>query len=67
MFTIAKRIYYLSFLFQWDLVCDREQLTNVVQSCTMFGVLVGNFLFSSVADRYRNYISLIINFIYFHL
>ncbi|KAI4502390.1 hypothetical protein M0802_002302 [Mischocyttarus mexicanus] len=35
----------------WDLVCDREQLANVVQSCTMLGVLLGNFLFSSMADR----------------
>ena len=40
--------------FQWDLICDREQLANLAQSCTMFGVLVGNLIFSIMADRYVN-------------
>jgi chromosome transmission fidelity protein 4 len=42
------------FFFQWDLVCDREQLANFVQSCTMLGVLIGNLIFSMMADRYIN-------------
>lgn len=41
--------------FQWDLVCDREQLANFVQSCIMFGVLIGNLVFSIMADRYAKY------------
>ncbi|KAL2713751.1 organic cation transporter protein-like isoform X1 [Vespula squamosa] len=50
-FKYDKRIFRESIVTEWDLVCDKEQLTNVVQSCTMFGVLMGNFLFSSMADR----------------
>lgn len=34
------------------MVCDREQLANFAQSCTMFGVLIGNLVFSIMADRY---------------
>ncbi|KAK2582312.1 hypothetical protein KPH14_004651 [Odynerus spinipes] len=50
-FRYDKRVFRETIITEWDLVCDREQLTNLVQSCTMFGVLMGNFLFSSVADR----------------
>ncbi|XP_054000832.1 organic cation transporter protein-like [Hylaeus anthracinus] len=46
-----KRIFKESIITQWDLVCDREQLANLAQSCTMFGVLVGNLVFSIMADR----------------
>lgn len=38
--------------FQWNLVCDRDQLSNLAQSCTMFGILIGNMVFSMMADRY---------------
>lgn len=54
---------------QWDLVCDREQLTNFVQSCTMFGVLIGNLIFSIMADKYviLRYLSIHIHlYIYIH-
>ncbi|XP_014610650.1 PREDICTED: WD repeat and HMG-box DNA-binding protein 1-like [Polistes canadensis] len=50
-FRYDRRIFRESIITEWDLVCDREQLANVVQSCTMFGVLLGNFVFSSMADR----------------
>ncbi|KYN15387.1 WD repeat and HMG-box DNA-binding protein 1 [Trachymyrmex cornetzi] len=50
-FSYDKRIFRESIITQWDLVCDREQLANLAQSCTMFGVLVGNLIFSMMADR----------------
>ncbi|XP_014482711.1 PREDICTED: organic cation transporter protein-like [Dinoponera quadriceps] len=50
-FKYDKRIFRESIITQWDLVCDKEQLVNVVQSCTMFGVLIGNLIFSVIADR----------------
>lgn len=50
-FRYDKRIFRETIITQWDLVCDKEQLTNLVQSFTMLGVLVGNFLFSAMADR----------------
>ncbi|KYM96439.1 WD repeat and HMG-box DNA-binding protein 1 [Cyphomyrmex costatus] len=50
-FAYDKRIFRESIITQWNLVCDREQLANLAQSCTMFGVLVGNLIFSMMADR----------------
>lgn len=50
-FKYDKRIFKESIITQWDLVCDREQLANILQSCVMFGVLIGNLLFSIMADR----------------
>lgn len=50
-FKYDKRIFKESIITQWDLVCDREQLANFAQSCTMFGVLIGNLVFSIMADR----------------
>ncbi|XP_067209054.1 organic cation transporter protein-like isoform X2 [Linepithema humile] len=50
-FRYDKRIFRESIITQWDLICDREQLTNLVQSCTMFGVLIGNLIFSIMADK----------------
>ena len=44
-------IFYAYIHFQWDLVCDRNQLANFAQSCTMFGILIGNMIFSSMSDR----------------
>jgi hypothetical protein len=38
-------------LLQWDLVCDRKQLVNVAQTVLMFGILMGNVVFGTVADR----------------
>lgn len=50
-FKYDKRIFRESIITQWDLICDREQLANFAQSCTMFGVLIGNLIFSIMADR----------------
>ncbi|XP_076676170.1 organic cation transporter protein-like isoform X2 [Andrena cerasifolii] len=50
-FKYDKRVFKETIITEWDLVCDREQLANFVQSCTMFGVLIGNLVFSIMADR----------------
>ncbi|XP_071445792.1 organic cation transporter protein-like [Hetaerina americana] len=36
---------------EWDLVCQRTQLSNVVQMTFMLGILIGNVLFGVWADR----------------
>lgn len=35
----------------WDLVCERKQLANASQTIFMFGILIGNILFGSLADK----------------
>ncbi|KAL0104853.1 hypothetical protein PUN28_016474 [Cardiocondyla obscurior] len=50
-FQYKKQIFINSIITEWNLVCDRQQLANFAQSCTMFGVLVGNLIFSTMADR----------------
>lgn len=50
-FRYDRRIFKESIITEWNLVCDREQLANFAQTCTMFGVLVGNLVFSIMADR----------------
>ncbi|KAI4457718.1 solute carrier family 22 member [Holotrichia oblita] len=37
---------------QWDLVCNRHQLNNIVQLATMFGILIGALVFGVISDRY---------------
>lgn len=36
---------------EWDLVCERAQLPNISQMVFMFGILLGNVLFGTVADK----------------
>lgn len=35
----------------WDLVCDRSQWANMSQTIFMFGILVGNIMFGTLADK----------------
>lgn len=35
----------------WDLVCQRKHLANASQTIFMFGILVGNILFGTLADK----------------
>lgn len=49
----------------WNLVCEREQLTNASQMIFMFGILVGNMLFGSLADKCVS--SLLSDFYLFHV
>ncbi|XP_046399127.1 organic cation transporter protein-like isoform X2 [Ischnura elegans] len=44
---------------EWDLVCQRTQLSNIVQMTFMFGILIGNVLFGIWADRYGRKVPLI--------
>ncbi|KAL6265312.1 hypothetical protein P5V15_002091 [Pogonomyrmex californicus] len=50
-FKYNRRIFRESIITEWNLICDRAQLANFAQSCTMFGVLIGNLIFSMMADR----------------
>lgn len=36
---------------QWDLVCEARTLRDLAQSIYMAGVLLGAFVFGSLADR----------------
>lgn len=40
-----------SLLCQWDLVCDKNYLVETSQSVFSFGVMVGAFWFTMLADR----------------
>lgn len=35
----------------WDLVCSRKHLANASQTVFMFGILVGNIVFGTLADK----------------
>ena len=36
---------------QWDLVCENSQMANASQMIFMFGILIGNILFGTLADK----------------
>lgn len=36
---------------EWDLVCEKEQLPNLSQTIFMLGILTGNCIFGSMADK----------------
>jgi len=36
---------------QWDLVCDKAQLPNLSQTLFMLGILTGNVIFGTLADK----------------
>ncbi|XP_014473977.1 PREDICTED: organic cation transporter protein-like isoform X2 [Dinoponera quadriceps] len=46
---------------EWNLVCDRTHYANIQQSILMFGVLLGNIIFGSLADRYGRKIPLMVS------
>ncbi|XP_046386293.1 organic cation transporter protein-like [Ischnura elegans] len=37
---------------EWDLVCHRSQSANIAQTSFMLGILLGNFLFGMISDRF---------------
>lgn len=37
---------------EWDLVCGRQYLSNLAQTFTMLGILVGNLIFGYFSDRF---------------
>lgn len=36
---------------EWDLVCDSKYLSNLSQTIFMLGILFGNIIFGSLADK----------------
>lgn len=36
---------------EWDLVCEKEQLPNLSQTIFMLGILTGNCIFGTMADK----------------
>lgn len=36
---------------EWNLVCDKEQFPNLSQTIFMLGILTGNCIFGSMADK----------------
>lgn len=36
---------------EWDLICDRAWLANLVQTLNMCGILVGSIVFGYISDR----------------
>lgn len=47
-----RKLFPETIISQWNLVCDRTHYANIQQSILMFGVLLGNIIFGSLADRY---------------
>lgn len=47
-----RSIFPETIISQWNLVCSRAHYANVQQSVLMFGILLGNVIFGSLADRY---------------
>ncbi|XP_034948270.1 organic cation transporter protein-like isoform X2 [Chelonus insularis] len=58
-----KSIFPETIISQWGLVCNRSHYANVLQSILMFGILLGNITFGSLADRYGRKIPLMISVI----
>src|SRR6218665_3160058 len=48
---IMMTVVSLSLFCQWDLVCDKNYLVETSQSVFNFGVMVGAFVFTMLADR----------------
>ncbi|KYQ56702.1 Organic cation transporter protein, partial [Trachymyrmex zeteki] len=58
-----RKIFPETIISQWNLVCDRTHYANIQQSILMFGVLLGNIIFGSLADRYGRKTPLMISVI----
>lgn len=43
---------YASFVSEWDLVCDKEELANLVTTVFHVGMMIGAALFPSLADKH---------------
>nr|XP_012223393.1 PREDICTED: organic cation transporter protein-like isoform X2 [Linepithema humile]XP_012223394.1 PREDICTED: organic cation transporter protein-like isoform X2 [Linepithema humile] len=58
-----RKIFPETIISQWNLVCDHTHYANIQQSILMFGVLLGNIIFGSLADRYGRKMPLMISVI----
>lgn len=49
--VVGKQFYYRSIISDFELYCDRFPLRMVAQFLVMFGVFIGNFIYSYAADK----------------
>lgn len=50
--TFNNGIFANTIVSEWDLVCDRDWLTDLAQTILMLGILVGNITFGFLSDWY---------------
>lgn len=46
-----RSVFSETIITKWNLVCDNAQLANISQLIFMFGIMFGNFLFGTMADK----------------
>lgn len=49
--TFDETVFTATIISTWDLVCDKAQLANVSQLTFMLGILLGNVIFGTIADK----------------
>lgn len=47
-----RSIFKETIITEWDLVCNKSQWANLSQTLFMFGILFGNMIFGTLADKY---------------
>lgn len=50
-YNYNRTIFSETIITKWNLVCDNAQLANISQLIFMFGILLGNFIFGTLADK----------------
>lgn len=50
-YKFDRKIFTETIQMTWNLVCNKDQLANVSQTIFMFGILVGNIVFGTLADK----------------
>lgn len=50
-YTYNRTVFTETIITKWDLVCHQSQLANVSQLIFMFGIMAGNFIFGTMADK----------------
>lgn len=46
-----RSIFTETIITEWDLVCQKSQFANISQTLFMFGILIGNVFFGTIADK----------------
>ncbi|XP_034948517.1 WD repeat and HMG-box DNA-binding protein 1-like [Chelonus insularis] len=59
-FDYDTSVFNSTIISEWNLVCDRKQLANLVQLLTQLGILIGNMSFGIIADKIGRKIPLMI-------
>lgn len=52
MYEFDRETFTNTLQMTWDLVCGNQYLVNAAQLIFMLGVLVGSFVFGTLADKY---------------